>query len=251
MLDNTEQLDKELDLYDVEETSNTDLNTDQDIPEKFRGKQLKDVAKSYMNLEQELGRKANEVGELRKLTDRLLELELANKRVRQEDIQIDEDEFLDDPKKAVNKAISENPEMQEIRKSMAKTKQLEFLATMDSVSPGWKDTVQEDGFKQWVAASPIRGRLALEADNLNFDAAQELVNTYKEIKKSRSKDTEEAEEATKESIKKGSLESGATGAKGKKIFRRADLMRLRLSDPDRYNAMQNEILKAYSEGRVK
>ncbi len=251
MLDTNEQLDNELDLYDIEDTQETVPQEDLDIPEKFRGKDKKAIAHSYTELERELGRKANEVGELRKLTDRLLELELAKTKNKQEDIHIDEDEFLEDPKKAVNRAISDSPEIQEIRQSMAKTKQLEFLAELDSTNQGWRELVQEDGFKQWVAASKVRSRLAIEADQLNIDSAKELIDTYQEIKKIRSKETEDADKATKESIKKGSLETGATGAKGKRIYRRADLMNLKLTDPDRYNAMQNEILKAYSEGRVK
>jgi len=38
---------------------------------------------------------------------------------------------------------------------------------------------------------------------------------------------------------------------GGKIFKRADLINLKMRDPQRYESMQDEIFKAYSEGRVK
>ena len=38
---------------------------------------------------------------------------------------------------------------------------------------------------------------------------------------------------------------------GKKIYRRADLIRLRTNDPQRYESLQDEILQAYAQGRVK
>ena len=49
--------------------------------------------------------------------------------------------------------------------------------------------------------------------------------------------------------------SGASGAAkpngGKKIFRRADVLRLMETDPERYEALSDEITLAYQEGRVR
>lgn len=36
----------------------------------------------------------------------------------------------------------------------------------------------------------------------------------------------------------------------KSVFRREDLIRMRVEDPDKYKAMNAEIMKAYQEGRV-
>ena len=52
---------------------------------------------------------------------------------------------------------------------------------------------------------------------------------------------------TGKTVSRTSAESTA----GKKIYRRADLIRLKTSDPRRYEDLQEEILQAYSEGRVK
>jgi hypothetical protein len=47
------------------------------------------------------------------------------------------------------------------------------------------------------------------------------------------------------------VNTAGTGETSKKVYRRADLIRLRLENPDRYDALSDEIMKAYSEGRVK
>jgi hypothetical protein len=35
------------------------------------------------------------------------------------------------------------------------------------------------------------------------------------------------------------------------VYRRADLIKLRMTDPDRYMQLSDEIMQAYAEGRVK
>jgi hypothetical protein len=44
---------------------------------------------------------------------------------------------------------------------------------------------------------------------------------------------------------------GNDEAPSKKIYRRADIIRLMQTDPDRYDLMQPEIMEAYAEGRVR
>jgi len=38
---------------------------------------------------------------------------------------------------------------------------------------------------------------------------------------------------------------------GKKIYRRADIISLKVNNPKRYEALQPEIMQAYAEGRVR
>ena len=49
-------------------------STEYAVPDKFAGKSPEEIIESYQNLEKELGRKAQEVGELRKLSDSFLKL---------------------------------------------------------------------------------------------------------------------------------------------------------------------------------
>ena len=48
-----------------------------EVPDKFSGKSVEDIVKSYQNLEQELGRKSQEIGELRNLSDSFLKAEIS------------------------------------------------------------------------------------------------------------------------------------------------------------------------------
>jgi len=52
-------------------------------------------------------------------------------------------------------------------------------------------------------------------------------------------------------VGRGVSRTSSEATAGKKIYRRADLIRLRTNDPERYDALQDEILEAYAEGRVK
>ena len=47
-----------------------------ELPSKFKGKSITDIVSSYENLEKELGRKGQEIGELRQLTDQILKQQL-------------------------------------------------------------------------------------------------------------------------------------------------------------------------------
>ena len=48
----------------------------------------------------------------------------------------------------------------------------------------------------------------------------------------------------------GNVRGSAEGSR-KKVYRRADIIKLMKTDPDRYQALSDEIMAAYAEGRVK
>jgi hypothetical protein len=51
-------------------------------------------------------------------------------------------------------------------------------------------------------------------------------------------------------MKAAAVDTGTVGLDSKKSYRRADLIRLQIEDPDRYQQLQPEIMAAYAEGRV-
>jgi hypothetical protein len=68
----------------------------------------------------------------------------------------------------------------------------------------------------------------------------------------KAKQTSDAGEATrKTNLKAAGVDIGGSGESGKRVYRRADLIRLKMTDPNRYEALSDEIMQAYSEGRVK
>ncbi len=52
------------------------------IPSKFANKSTEEIIDSYTNLEKELGRKAQEVGELRKLSEKALQDGISSKDIK-------------------------------------------------------------------------------------------------------------------------------------------------------------------------
>jgi hypothetical protein len=62
-------------------------------------------------------------------------------------------------------------------------------------------------------------------------------------------ETEKAARTT--ALKSVSVDTGGSGESGKKVYRRADLIRLKMTDPQRYDALSDDITRAYQEGRVR
>jgi hypothetical protein len=119
--------------------------------------------------------------------------------------------------------------------------------------PDFVQIVQDQDFVNWVKSSPIRIGLHTKADaEYDYDSANELLTTYKQLRGVKAKQTNEAGETQRKSnLKAATVDVGGTGESGKKVYRRADLIRLKMLDPNRYDALSDEIMAAYAEGRVK
>ena len=234
--------------------------TETQIPSKFAGKSTEDIIDSYTNLEKELGRKAQEVGELRKLSDSFLQAEVARTRNPQDNTPLEakdndnSDEFFNDPNKAVNQIIENHPKFQQFQQFQAEQAQAGAKAQLEQTHPDFSNVIQDKGFQEWVQDSPIRMQMFQAADAYNFDAANELLTNWKD--RSMISKTQEvkqkAEVDRKEALKTGTTESRTSSGSrgGGKTYRRADLIRLKMENPSRYESLQDEIYQAYAEGRV-
>jgi hypothetical protein len=104
-----------------------------------------------------------------------------------------------------------------------------------------------------VKSSPIRIKIFEQADSgYDYDSANELLSTYKQLRSVKQKQTSNEGEVTrKQNLKAVGVDVGGSGESSKRVYRRADLIRLKMQDPDRYDALSQEIMAAYSEGRVR
>ena len=231
------------------------------VPDKFAGKDVSEIIESYQNLEKELGRKAQEVGELRKLSDSFLQAQIQQaqstpKQTDTNEIKEEPVDFFDNPDLAINKAIENHPKFQEFQRFQAQQAQASAKTQLETAHPDYTEIVKDSSFQEWVKGSPIRMQLFQAADAYNYDAANELLSNWKDrsmINKTQEVN-EQAEAERQAALKAGKAESrtstgSATG--GGKTYRRADLIRLKMNDPQKYESMENEIYKAYAEGRVK
>ena len=167
-----------------------------------------------------------------------------------------EDQFYEDPASAVKSAIESDPEIQKLKEANRQATNAANLAKVEAAYPNFMDIVKDEKFLQWVGDSAIRTELFRNAhSNYDFNAANELFGTWNQL--SMITNTEEVKKEQKESrekqLRQTSSESSTSGATvgGKKVYRRADLIQLQMTDPNRYALMAEEIQSAYAEGRVK
>lgn len=252
------------------QTSQDDVSTEtqSSVPEKYRGKSLEDIIAMHQNAESELGRKNNEVGSLRKLTDQVLGL-AQNARFAPENRQTEtarptltSEDLLADPTKTVTE-LARHEADQRAQVTEKRTANLEARLALDQFSrkyPDFEQTLQTEEFKGWLGKSSYRQKLAYSAAQNDFDAADELLGSYIEskgqAKTEETTTTDTTAEARKASLVKrgGSSAAGvSTSGDGKgKIYSRTELIDMRINKPDEYEARYHtEFLPAYREKRVR
>jgi hypothetical protein len=130
------------------------------------------------------------------------------------------------------------------------------LDSLDKAYPDWQETVKDSGFQKFIGDSATRTEMFRKADSeYRSDLAIELFDWYSKTEMSGKTQEAVAEERSKieNAMKKTSSESRSSGDSvgGKKVYRRADLINLQVTDPNRYATLADEIQSAYAEGRVK
>jgi hypothetical protein len=221
------------------------------VPEKYAGKSLEDIVKMHQEAEKLIGRQAQEVGEMRKLADQLIQQNLSKEQpVAKQETEID---FFEDPKTAVQKAVEAHPDIIAAREAAQQFKKMQTQQMLQQKHPDFAEVVGDGEFQEWVKASPIRLNMFAMADSqYDFQAADELLSTFKQIRGVKAKQTADVgKQVLKQNLKAASVDVGGTGESSAKVYRRADLIRLKMTDPDRYEQLQPEIMKAYAEGRVR
>ena len=258
LIDNEELGKSELDAVEEQQTARetAPVPTQEDapkIPDKYRGKSLEDIVTMHQEAEKLIGRQAQEVGEVRRLADELIKQQLSTKQTTQPPVVENEIDFFEDPKLAVQKAVANHPDVLAAKQASQQLKQIQTQAMLNKKHPDFADIVRDGEFIEWVKASPMRLNIYAMADaNYDFNAADELLSTFKQIRTSKTQQTTDAGNAVrKQNLTAAAVDVGGTGESSKKTYRRADLIRLRMTDPARYEAMEPDIMAAYAEGRVR
>ena len=237
------------------------ITNEVEMPEKYKNKSLDEIVRMHQEAEKLIGRQAQEVGEVRKLADSLLKQQLEAKHDKQPE-PAQEIDWFEDPQKAVHQAIESNPVLKQLQEQQAVQAQRAALEAIEKSHPDFVSVAKSEDFQQWVGESKVRQRLYNDANNYDVDSALELLNNYKSLrglrqqKEETSKAADEAlkktdSEGRSKALKAAAVQQGGTGETGKPVYRRADLIRLRMQDPNRYESMADEILNAYAEGRVR
>ena len=224
------------------------------IPDKYQGKSLEEVVQMHQEAEKLLGRQSGEVGELRKVVDDYISSQTPPTAPQQQVEPEDDIDYFTDPQAAVNRAIENHPKIREAQEYTAQYKKQSSLAMLNNKHPDMQGILKDPKFAEWIKASKIRTQLFVEADQqYNADAADELFSLWKERKTVAQQTVQVEKQARKQQIKAANTGNARGSAEGsrKKVYRRADIIKLMRTDPERYQALSEEILRAYSEGRVK
>jgi hypothetical protein len=251
-------------IPEAEDTSSAqpeEIAKEPDVPEKYRGKSLEEVVRMHQESEKLIGRQAQEVGENRRLLDQFIKQQLESKQEASPS-KAQEIDYFEDPAKAINQAVENNPILKQLQEQQAYQAQLVAKQTIEKAHPDYLSVAQSDDFAAWIQGSKVRTQLFAQASNYDVDSALELLETYKSlrgIQAQKAATTKAADESLKKTddesrgkaLKAASVQQGGTGESTKNIYRRADLIRLRMQDPNRYESMADEILAAYAEGRVR
>ena len=252
LIDNPDESQSELDIVESQKLDSIIEQASDDVPEKYKGKQLSDIIKMHQEAEKLIGKQAQEVGEVRKLADELIKQNLAGKPqpIQEEEPEVD---FFENPQAAVRKTVDNHPDVLAARQASQEFKKMQIQQKLAQEHPDFTQIVQDQDFANWVKSSPIRIGLYAKADGeFDYDSADELLSTYKQLKQIKTKQVaDKGKEALKQNLKAVAVDTGGTGESSKRVYRRADLIRLRMSDPERYEALEPEIMRAYADGRVR
>jgi len=253
LIENEDESPSELDVVEEQQQERLPQNEQlSDIPNFYRDKSLEDVIKMHQEANKLIDRQGKEVGEIRKLADELIKQNLSSNKqsIKEETPEVD---FFENPKEAIRQTVDNHPDVVAGRQAAYDFKKMQIQQKLAQEHPDFGQVASDPDFANWVKSSPIRINLFAKADGeFDYDSANELLTTYKQLRGVKAKQTSDAGEATrKTNLKAASVDVGGSGESGKRVYRRADLIRLKMTDPNRYEALSDEIMQAYSEGRVK
>tara|TARA_R110001592_G_scaffold62816_2_gene192269 strand:- start:2737 stop:3513 length:777 start_codon:yes stop_codon:yes gene_type:complete len=242
----------QLEMFSEEEQVTPEPQEPPSIPEKYQNKSAEELVQMHQEAEKLLGRQSSEVGELRKVVDNYIQTQLTPEQ--QAPQEVEEIDFFTDPDKAVDRAIQNHPKIREAEAVTNQYRQSNAMAQLKGKHPDMEAILQDTKFAEWIQASKVRTRLFVDADQkYDHEAADELFSLWKERQNVVQQTAKVEQQARKQAVKAASTGNarGSSESAPKKIYRRADIINLMKTDPNRYAALQPEIMLAYQEGRVR
>ena len=230
-----------------------DPEPEEELPEKFRGKSAAEIAQSYADLERRMSDQGNELSNLRSTLDAMALQQSTASEPEQEPIA--EADFFSDPTNTVNRAIENHPALRQAQEMAQKMAYAQGLATLQQRHPDLQDVVGSEKFKEWIKGSSVRLARYQRADQMgDVEEADDLISTFKQLNQVEATTKEVSKKAQKQAVKSASTGAvrGNSDVQGsRRVYRRADIRELMRTNPQRYEDLQDEIMRAYAEGRVR
>ena len=232
-----------------------------DLPERFKGKSAEEIAQSYIELERLNSRQAQDLGRMRKTYDEVIELQLRGPDFKQDKPPtkpVEASDLFDDPDRSIRNVAKEEVDarVKSLEQELMQERVARAQATFTTQFPTWQEDVRNPEFLNWIQEKPHRVKLARDADNGDFGAAETLFGTYYDHRESRK--AKETKEERRQRVKDVSLETAGAGAPDlEQTYSRTALMEKRLAakrgdrNADHWLRTNAEsIVIAYEEGRI-
>jgi hypothetical protein len=244
-------------VTDEQISINDNVEQELELPVKFQGKTPTEIVQSYQELESAFGKQGKELGEYRQLADKFLQDKLNSSTTPQSPAPVAEKEldFYEAPEDAVNSIVEKRVSKTEAQ--LAEARRLLLANALEKQFPTYVEDVNDSAFQNWVGESRYRTELYQRANhNYDADAAVEIFDLWNQLKPKQKVEQEMSEidkDAEKQTrINKMTTEGGqTTGQSAGKIYSRKELIRLRTTEPERYERLAPLIRKAYEDGRVR
>lgn len=229
-----------------------------DLPEKYRGKELKDIIAMHAEAEKRIGTLRDEVGQWRSLTETLAQTKAETPANKTPETPLSEDDFFKSPIEATRKLI-EQTISDRLGKVEAEVSQVNAATEFEKFQkdyPEFDSKVRSDEFRGWALRSQGRMADAAAAAKGDMRAARRLMEDWTEIEAlsggSRQETTEQPQDSGIEAARAASTDTGArrSAPVSKAQFSRAEIVDMIVKNPSKYESMQTEIQQAIREGRV-
>ena len=234
-------------------TEPVDPEPEEELPEKYQGKSAAEIVAMHQEAERRMSEQGNELSNLRSTLDAMALQSSTAKEPEQEPIT--EADFFSDPTNTVNRAIESHPALRQAQEMAQKMAYAQGLATLQQRHPDLQDVVGSEKFKEWVQSSSARMARYQRADQMgDVEEADDLISTFKQLNKVEATTKEASKKAQKQAVKSASTGAvrGNSDVQGsRRVYRRADIRELMRTNPQRYEDLQDEIMRAYAEGRVR
>ena len=194
--------------------------------------------------QKQISRQGNEIGDLRALTDEILRKQLEDTKPKEPTPEVDWDY---NPKEAAEQLVAEKVDA--IEAKLEEGQRQRALETFTEKHPNYRDVSSSDDFREWVTNSQYRVRMYENGNAGDFNAADDLFTEWERLNPGEEADDSASEQ--KQKLKDAKMEKGGGSPATKKIYRRADIRNLRLTDRAAYEARSDEFHLAYQEGRVR
>ncbi|NRA49250.1 MAG: hypothetical protein HRU12_08955 [Phaeodactylibacter sp.] len=237
--------------------------TEEEVPEQYRGKSPQELIRMHQEATKLIGKHGQDKGQLQEKNNELSAIideyiqrqtpEKSTSEASQEVEEIDETLYFTDPRTAVQQELERHPTIQQAKATQVEMFKAQAKAQLMANHPDYLEVVQSPEFSSWVREVPVRQRLLMEADQqFNIESANSLIDWYKRDAGVTADLVEADSKLRVKERQEASVGSASGSAEGqtKRVYRRADIMKL-MEDSETYYAVHAEdVQRAYEEDRV-